>query len=650
MATKKRAKQPSSRHKSSSQLSSSSSGRKWQLIVIGVAIALTIFAYSNAVRGKFVYDDLTQIVKNQLIQHSQYFWQAMTSDVWAFRGEVDESRSNYWRPLFVAWLALNYKLFGLDPTGWHVSSILAHLLATLLVYRVLIVLALQPSVCAMVTWVFAAHPVHVQSVSWISGVPDVLLSIFLLSSFLCYLALREQRRRFYSIASLLLFALALFSKESAITFPVIIFFTDLVSGKGERTLSKRALASAFSGAAPFFACAALFLLVRYLLIHIVRTLVPHAPGFGSVLLTVPSMLVFYLKQIVFPFQLGPNYGLRYVNSTNIGLTNFLVPVVLIAALGYGMYKLIRRNKAYSIGSIWFLLPLLLVLDARIFLPEMLVQDRYLYLPMFGLLIIIATGCFELASRFLHHNVRITHRTLCSIAVAVTVGLALMTRLYNPVWGDAIALWERGVQVDPSSAMALSQLGNEYQRTGRDDEAKVALTRALEIRPDLTTANIAMGIVANHERRFDDAERLLKRVIDIYPDYDVAREQLAVAYQQQGKVNEAIALFEEGRRLMPYKADTYTVNIAVLYKLGNRDADAQAELESLIPQLSSSIDPDVIKAWWYLGELYRQQGRASDSMNAYQQYLRETENIDSPQVRQIRQMVSQALQRLKSSGR
>jgi tetratricopeptide (TPR) repeat protein len=315
-----------------------------------------------------------------------------------------------------------------------------------------------------------------------------------------------------------------------------------------------------------------------------------------------------------------------------------------------MYKLIHRNKAYSIGLIWFLLPLLLVLDARIFLPEMLVQDRYLYLPMFGLLIIIATGCFELASRFLHDNVRITHRTLCSIAVAVTVGLALMTRLYNPVWGDAIALWERGVQVDPSSAMAFSQLGNEYQRTGRDDEAKVALTRALEIRPDLTTANIAMGIVANHEQRFDDAERLLKRVIDIYPDYDVAREQLAVAYQQQGKVNEAIALFVEGRRLMPYKADTYTVNIAVLYKLGNQDSDAQAELESLIPQLSSTIDPDVIKAWWYLGEIYRQQGRADDSMNAYQQYLRATENFDSPQVRQIRQLASQALQRLKPSGR
>jgi tetratricopeptide (TPR) repeat protein len=114
----------------------------------------------------------------------------------------------------------------------------------------------------------------------------------------------------------------------------------------------------------------------------------------------------------------------------------------------------------------------------------------------------------------------------------------------------------------------------------------------------------MGVVARQKRRYDEAERYLKRVVEIYPDNDVAREQLGLAYQEQGKLNEALALFDEGRRLMPYKADTYTVNIAVLYKLGNRDVDAQAELESLIPRLGSTIDPDVIKAWWYLGELYR----------------------------------------------
>jgi tetratricopeptide (TPR) repeat protein len=658
VATKKRGKQPSSRDKSSSQLSSSSpSGRRWQLIVVGVAIALTIFAYSNAVRGKFVYDDNFQIVKNPLIQHSQYFWQAMTSDVWAFKGEREEARSNYWRPVFVALLALDYKLFGLDPTGWHFVNIIAHLLVTLLVYRMLVVLQLGPAICAAITWIFATHPAHVQSVTWISGAPDVLMSVFLLGSFLFYMRVRRRPSWFNRGAALALFAIALLSKEAAITFPAIIFLTEFTLSKGERKASKPALITAGKMCLPFLAGAVLFVLVRYLLIHVMRSLIPNAPGLATVLLTIPSMLLFYLKQIVFPFELGPHHGLRYVDSSNIAFANFLLPFVLIGSAAWAMAFLIRRNKAYSIGLIWFLMPLLPVLDARIFPPEMLVQDRYLYLPMIGLLIILAVGVSELASRFAPDKplkiwsgkFPVTRAGLiaCSIGLVLAITLAGMTRRYNPVWGDGIALYEHGVRVDPTSATAYSELGSEYQSAGRLADARAALTKALEIRPDLTSANTSMGVVARQERRYDEAERYLKRVLEVYPDNDVAREQLGLAYQEQGKLNEALALFDEGRRLMPYKADTYTVNIAVLHKLGNRDAEAQAELESLIPQLSSSTDPDVLKAWWYLGELYRQQGKASDSMIAYQQYLRATENIDSPQVRQLRQLASQALQRLKS---
>ncbi len=647
MAKKKRTRHSSQKRQTPAQISSPLGSRwKWHSTVAAVAIALTIFAYSNAVRGKFVYDDNIQIVKNQFIQHSQYFWQGMTSDVWAFRGGVDETRSNYWRPVFVAWLALNYKLFGLEPAGWHVLNILAHILATLLAYRVLVVLMLQPAVCALVTWIFATHPIHVQSVTWISGVPDVLVAIFLLGSFLFYLAMRERRRPSYLILSLLLFALALLSKENAIAFPAIVFLTDLALNKDQRKLSKPVFASAFGRSVPFFACAVVFLLVRYLLIHVVRSLAPQAPGIATVLLTMPSILMFYLKQVVFPFELGPNHGLRYVNSSNIGLANFFVPLVLIAALAYGIYKLIHRDKAYGIGLTWFLLPLVPALDVRIFLPETLVQDRYLYLPMFGLLIIIATGWFQMVSRFARENTRVAQRALYSIAVIVAVGFAIITRLYNPVWSDELALWEHGTRIDPTSAMVFSQLGSGYQRAGRDAEARVALTRALEIKPDLTTANIAMGIVAIHQRQFDEAERFLKGVIDVYPDYYVARENLGVAYQERGKYDEAIALFDEGRRVMPYKRASYTVNIAILDKQTRRDAEAQAELESLIPQLASATDPEVIKAWWYLGEIYREQRKVGDALSAYEKYIAATEKINDPQVIRIRQLAFQALQSLK----
>jgi Flp pilus assembly protein TadD len=208
-------------------------------------------------------------------------------------------------------------------------------------------------------------------------------------------------------------------------------------------------------------------------------------------------------------------------------------------------------------------------------------------------------------------------------MAAALGLAIATRLYNPAWSDDLSLWERGARIDPASATVFSQLGSAYERAGRDVEARVALTRALEIKPDLTTANIGMGIVAIRQRRFDEAERYLKGVIDVYPNYDVARENLAVAYQERGKLAEATTLLEEGRRLMPYKGASYTVNIAMLYKQAGFGVEAQAELESLIPQLPSATDAEVIKAWWYLGEIYREQQKAGAAINAYEKYITAT---------------------------
>jgi tetratricopeptide (TPR) repeat protein len=155
-----------------------------------------------------------------------------------------------------------------------------------------------------------------------------------------------------------------------------------------------------------------------------------------------------------------------------------------------------------------------------------------------------------------------------------------------------------------------------------------------------------GIIANREKRYDDAIAALNEVLAVFPDYDVALDQLGLAYQQQGRFDEAIALFDQGRQRMVYKRDDYTINIAVLEALAGRKSEALAELEALIPQLGTATRPDIIKAWWYLGELYREQGRADLAVNAYERYLKATEGNSDPQVRRIRDLAAQTLQQLK----
>jgi tetratricopeptide (TPR) repeat protein len=619
---------------------------KWHAVVIGVAVLMTLTAYANATRGSFVYDDEFQIVKNPQIKPGGDIWQAVTSDVWSFRAGAGESRSNYWRPLFTGWLALNYRLFGLETTGWHVMNILLHLLVTLLGYRLLLALQLRPAASAIATWVFAAHPAHIQSVTWISGSPDLLMSLFLMGSMIAYLASRDRAGWTYRAAAVLLYAFALLSKETALAFVAILFFCDLILSRERGLPIKPAAMAAFKRCSSFLVTGLIFLLLRYEILHSLRQFAPGAPGIGEVLLTVPSMLVFYIRQIFFPIEFGPIYDLRYVTTTNLGLTNFLLPLVVLAVLAYAAYRLYKRNLIYRFALIWLFLPLVLVLDPRIFVSEMLVQDRYLYLPIFGAAMLMGGGLVELAGRLIRGELRKTERAALVAGLLIASALAMITLRYNTVWANGVALWEQGVRVAPSSAFAHAQLGNEYQRAGRLAEAKQVTSRAIELRPDLTTAYLTRGTIAVRERRYDDAERDLKQVLNAFPDYDVAREQLALAYQQQGRLDDSIALFNEGRRLIPAKQPLYTVNIAVLHKLANRNAEAQSELESLLPVLNSTSDPDLIIAWWYLGELYRGQGSADSAINAYERYLRATEGSSDAQIRRLRDLATRSLQQLK----
>ena len=164
-------------------------------MALGITLALILTAYMTTLDGQFVYDDDKIIVENPLIQRGENFWTGMTTDLWAFKGKPGSPGSNYWRPVSVAWSAMNYQLFGLEPAGWHATSIALHFAVTILCYCVMLRLGFARAVCAVVAWIFAVHPVHVESVAWASGIGEVLVAVGVLGSYLCYLMLRTGRRR-----------------------------------------------------------------------------------------------------------------------------------------------------------------------------------------------------------------------------------------------------------------------------------------------------------------------------------------------------------------------------------------------------------------------------------------------------------------------
>ena len=412
---------------------------RFTAIVLAIALVLVVLSFANGIGGKFIYDDEKQIALNPLIQDSRYLGRALTSDVWAFTGDEGQTRSNYWRPVFVGWLAVQYRLFGTATTLWHVANIVLQALATVLAYFVLRWVGAKPEAAAIGTWIFAAHPVHVESITWISGSPDPLVASFLFGAYLCRLAARRGASPLASVGGPVLFAAALLCKEIAIVFPAIVFLTELVlTDDRDRDPARRARAG-LRASVPYVAVAVAYFAVRVGVIGMTHIVPPGGAGLAEVVLSAPEVLAFYLRHAFLPFGLGPSYPLRVVTPAHIALANFALPAIFVGAVGWGAYLLARRDGIYRLGLVWFFLPLAPVFDVRSFVSEDLVHDRYLYLPLFGVAMIAGNAGVELWARARGSGRTGSTSSAWAIGIPVAIGLMLLTRSYNSTWLDNISL-------------------------------------------------------------------------------------------------------------------------------------------------------------------------------------------------------------------
>lgn len=604
-----------------------------------VAAVLTVAAFANSIGGEFVYDDDSEIVENPYIQQGRYFWKAMASDVWAFKGEREEAWSNYWRPVFVAWMAMNYQLFGLDTTGWHITSILLHLVVTLLVYRVSLRLGFPPAVCAAATWIFAVHPAHVESVSWASGIPEVLVATFLLTAYLCYLTFRTGGKRFLWVVALVAYALGLMSKEAAVVFPLAVFGSEwILSGSpsgGPRGAAGRFIRSV-KLAVPFACVGLVYMVARYAILGKMASTPPQSVGLVGVIASAPAVLCFYLRQAFLPIQLSLSYPLRPVTNANIGAINFVIPLVATAVILAVASALHRRNSRYGLSMLWFGVPLSLAFYIRVFLPEEIVHDRYLYLSVFGAALTAVGAAADLG--------RLRGRTVLVGGAVVCAALLTQTVRYNRVWHDNISLFERSVQVDPDSALAHGQLGNLYRRAGRTEDAIRVLQRALEIHPDMRIGVLNLAIIAVDEGRYDEAEGKFKRVLDVYPDDAVAIDQLVRVYAEQKRFSDATALLQTAIERVPYERIKYTRNLAVLaFHSGDKSAAVRA-LESIRDDLLTDANADTVTALYMLGDLYRELGRPDDAVEAFRQFLEVAKSFRTAELDRMRESVRRRIGR------
>lgn len=619
----------------------------WERADLAVALALVLLSfavYAPALTGGFVYDDTQQIVANPLIREGGLFWRALTSDVWAFKGDASEPRSAYWRPAFVLWLVVNERLFGVESAvGWHAMNIALHAVVCVLGYRLVRRLGTPWPIAAAALVLFCVHPVQVESVAWVSGSPNILSAATLLGALLFFLDASAHPSALRWAAALGLYLVSLLSKEIAVLFPAITFAASLALGPRGPSARRERIALAARRTAPFLAVAAVFLVARFLVLGRLEMRMPWHRGPVELLVSLPSLLAFYLRQIVFPVPIGPSYPLRPIEPAEVGLSNFWLPLVVTLATLAFVGRAARRGLDGRIGAMLLLLPLLPAMNINAYIPEQIVHDRYLYLPLFGALLLALPALAAAAERLLRIAPPRAERLTVAVALALSVPLAIETVSYSKVWKSELSLWERAIEVDPESAFNLSKYGNALRRVGRLEEARAALDRSIAIHSN-PVAMTDRGILALAEGRLADAERDLRAVVTQAARYAplAAYEHLCLCLQRQGRLEEAAALLRDARERHPYARARVTANLAVLlYGIGRRQ-EVLAELEAIRPAARAERDPGARKVLFLLGMLYSEMGRADEARATLEEYLALTQGDGDPETQVLRKNARQAL--------
>jgi tetratricopeptide (TPR) repeat protein len=552
-----------------------SSGR----YILWTVLLITGITYLGTLRFGFVYDDQLQILSNPFIKSWRYAPQYFSTSVWKHMDP--NAQTNYYRPIFLLWTRLNYAVFNVRPLGWHVSAVLLHLLVTWLVYLTICRMTRQTRLAWLTALIFGIHPIHHEVVAWVCGTAESLFATLFLLSFLAYLRSREGSQRGWMSVSLGCYALALLSKETAIVLPVLVFahcwWTDKTEDRKEASGTNRRLSRAFWRIASYFPIALIYLLVRY------EVLSGLSHGVQNItvsmwLLTLPSILLFYLKNWMFPIRLSEDYDLFYQSQLNFA--HVVLPALIVALIVYILWRFRRGLGARELGyaTAFLVIPLLPALDTFVFRVDELVHDRYVYVPSIGAALLVAL----LIERAGKGGVMTFGAPLRAVVIALVLTMVLSPLAIRATrfWSDNYALFSRAHEIAPQNSTAIIGLSGEYLNHKEIEKAQTILeTEYQRNRGDFRFA-FNLGRVYYVKNQFAQAEEYTRQAISLNPNLADTYVSLGQIQLKQDRPADALKSISRAVELNPFNAQFHTIYGIVLKVNGNCPA-ALSQLEAAL---------------------------------------------------------------------
>ncbi len=523
--------------------------------LLGVAlVAATLAAYSRAFGFDFIgFDDPQYVTENARVQAGL----SVENAIWA----LQTTWMGSWHPL--TWLShmLDAQLFALDPAGHHATSVLLHAANTVALFGVLRAATGARWRSALVAALFGLHPLHVESVAWVSERKDVLSTFAGLLAIGAYVGFvrRPSAARYGLVAAA--FAASLMSKPMLVTLPVGLLLLD--HWPLRRPLAARTLLDKLPLLAMSLVVCALTLYGQARSLTQEQQL-PFAARLANAALSATA----YLGQLLFPARLAMYYPHPYLPENGLptpSLGLVLASAALLAAVSAGV--LIARRRYLVTGWYWYLLTLLPVIG--------LVQaglqsraDRYTYAPSIGIFLAIVWAAAE-AVTALDRRVPGTRRATGGAAVLALAVLGIATWHQTAYWRNSLALYEHTLAVTGANPVIRFNYANELKRAGRTEEAVREYRRTLESSPEDVKVRVNLANALREQGDLAGAAAEYREVLAQRPRFALAHANLGAVLRAQGDLEGAEAQYRESLRLKPTPTTVY--NLAnVLQERGELD--------------------------------------------------------------------------------
>jgi len=573
------------------------------LVTSTISIYLKIYHYD------FVsFDDNEYVYENLHVKSGI----TLTNILWAFTA----FHSNNWHPL--TWIShmLDCHLYGLTPGLHHLTNLFFHIVNSLLLFFIFKQMTGSQWKSAFIAVIFALHPLHVESVVWISERKDVLSTFFWMLTIWSYIRYVKQPGIQRYVWILLFFILGLLCKPMVVTLPFVLILLDYwplnrFQYQSIFDVKKEIWLRIFLEKVPLFILVTIFcFLTYYAQKHggIVKSLdvFPFQVRIANAIVSYMN----YIGKMIYPVDLAflyPYHGMP--PWWKIAIACLLFFIISFLAL-----KNIRKNPYVIVGWLWYVGTLVPVIGlVQVGMQTM--ADRYTYIPSIGLLIIIGWGIPELTIPWQHKK-----KGVAAAAVIMISIFAAVTWKQIGYWKNSMTMLEHTIKVTSNNYIALDSLGVELFKQGRIEDAINYYIQSSRIYPNNPYPHFNLGVALYLKGHIEEAVRQYIEALNIESNYFKAHTNLGAALFAQGKTEEAVKHYLDAIRINPDFIDAH-INLGIAF-------NKQGRIEDAIKQFNQAliIDPNNINVHFNLGTDLEKIGRIDEAINHYSEAVRVNPNL------------------------